>query len=341
MADWEIFALMAAFLSVMIAALLLMISKFFDFRMLEQSAKAELMFAASSVFVAIFLIGLVQYGTDIGKSIASDMYVYTYEKAGYLHYTVTEKGADGNDVQVEKELTPATFSDQKYTLIEISILYMRAVMYCAESIGSKAYVLSMIAHEISSISQDVFMAYPVSGWAWGGIAQAADNLLNTVYFMELVYRLQIYVLRFMDIFALPYLIPIGIVMRAFPPTRGAGAYVIAFAVAIYLVYPMAYLAAVFSSPYPNLCTTLPIPVPSLGENAKAGIVDELRMWYRAFESTIVDFTGKFSDFTNALLVNLCLFPFLAFSIAMTFMQFSNGLFGANVPEVGRGLIKLI
>ncbi len=331
--DWQVLALMAAFASVMVAALLIMFSRFFDFKMLEQAGKAELVFAASAVLVTLFLIAAVQYGTDAGKSIAAQMYEYTYKHAGYLHY----RDSGG----VEQELTSAMFTSNQYSLIDIMILYMDSVMYCAEDIGAWTFRISLFAHQISSISQDVFMAFPMSGWAWGGLAQVCDNLLNTVYFMELIFYIQKYVLRFMDAYALSIFLPLGIVMRAFPPTRGAGAYVISFSLAIYIVYPLAYLAVIFSSPYPNLCATPQIPEPSLGENAKAGIFSELRMWYRAFEGGILDLIGKFSDLTNALLVNLCFFPVVALAIAMTFTQGASGIFGANIPEVGRGLIKLI
>lgn len=338
MADWEVYAITAAFIAVLVSALLIMLSRIFDFKLLEQAAKSELVFAASSILVVIALIALIGEGTEVGKRMASEMYVYTYQHAGYLSYTEVDPTTGAETVRT---LTPALFSDPGYTLIEINILYMRSVMYCAESMGVWAFRLSMIGHELSTIRQDVFMAYPMSGWAWGGMAQSADNLLNTIYFMEFMYWLIIYILRFMDVFTLPYLLPLGIVMRAFPPTRGAGAYVIAFSIAIYLVFPLAYLAAAFSSPYPNLCATPQIPEPAFGENSKAGIFTELIMWFRAFEGDILDMLQKFSDLTNALMMNLCLFPFLALTIAMTFMQFTNGLFGANIPEIGRGLVKLI
>ncbi len=333
MADWEALAIMAAFIAVLVSALLLMLSRILDFKILEQSAKAELVFAASSVILVIFLIGAVKYGTDIGKTVSASMYLYSYQHVGELHFL----NASGQ----EQVLDTSIFSSPDYTLNEIVILYMRSVMYCAESVGNSAFYVSLAAHQISSFSQDVWMAYPISAWAWGGIAQAADNLLNTFYFMELVYRIQIYVMRFMDVFSLSYLLPIGILMRSFPPTRAAGAYVLAFTIGVYLVFPIAYLAAVFSSPYPALCATPQLPEIPQGESSKAGILSQLVMWYRAFEGDLLDFVDKFSDFTNSLLINLCFFPFLAFAIMITFVQSSSGLFGANVSEVGRGLIKLI
>lgn len=337
MADWEILTLMAAFVSVMLAALLIMFSRLFDFKMLEQAAKAELVFAASSVLVAVFLIGLVNYGTAVGKNVTASMYEYSYSHMGYLTYTYT----DETGAEVETTLDPSTIQDPQYTLVEIVILYMRSVMNCMENMGLSAFWISMGAHQISTFSQDVYMSPGMGAWAWGGFAQAADNLLNTIYFMELIFRIQIYVLRFMDVFSIAYLLPIGIIMRAFPPTRGAGAYVIAFTVGLYLVFPLSYLAAVFSSTNPALCATPEIPPPPMEGTSKVSFVSSITLWYEAFEDNIVDAVSKFSDFTNTLITNLCFFPFVAFAITLTFIQASNGLFGANVPEIGRGLVKLI
>ncbi|MDD5337005.1 MAG: hypothetical protein PHS02_00815 [Candidatus ainarchaeum sp.] len=333
MAGWEALVLTAAFMSVMVAALLIMIARFLDFKMLEQSAKSELLFAISSVVVALFLIILLTYGSQVGKAVAREMYKYTYEKTGYLNYK------DANGVPVP--LDPTTFDNPDYSMIEISILYMKSVMYCAEDMGRMTFLVSMPVHWLTSISQDVFMAYPMSGWAWGGVAQSMDNLLNTLYFTELIYHLQVYVLRFMDVFALNFILPIGILMRAFPPTRGAGAFVISFAVAIYLVYPFSFLAAAFSTTYPTLCLTPDIPAPDLSNTADRGSLWSLMLWYNAFEHNIIELVTNFSDFINSLLTNLCLLPMLALTVTMTFAQASNGLFGANVPEIGRGLIKLI
>ncbi len=336
--DWQITAILAVFVSVLISVLLLMLSRFFDFKMLEQSAKAELVFAASSLFVVMLLIITVNEGARVGLAITEEMYVYTYNNQ-YLHYTEIDPITNA---RTDKVLDSTFFDVNQYSLIDIMILYMRSIMYCTEDIGVWVYRVSMIMHWGSSITQDVFMSFPMSGWSFGGFAQITDNLLNTIYFMELINFLQIYILRFVDIFALPIMLPIGIVLRAFPPTRGAGAYTIAIAIGLYLVYPLAYLFIVFSSPYPNLCATPQIPEPiGLGENSKAGLGSQLMLWIRAFQWDIIDLLNKTSDLINALLMNLCFFPFVALAIAMTFIQFSTGLFGANIPEIGRGLMKLI
>ena len=48
---WQAFVLIAPFCSVMVSAILIMLSRFFDFKPLEQSAKAEIMFALSSLAI--------------------------------------------------------------------------------------------------------------------------------------------------------------------------------------------------------------------------------------------------------------------------------------------------
>lgn len=335
MLGWEIASLLIVFTSVMVCALIIMLSRFFDFKMLEQHAKAELVFAASSVLVVLLLIGLTYEAQRIGKTIAEEMYIYSYKDARLYYIEIDD---DGN--KIKKEFTRDEFRTSGYSLIEITILYLRSIMRCAESYGVHLFILSMLAHELAPTAQDVFMHITTSGWVFSGLAQTMDNMLNTIYFLELAYRIQIYIMRFMDSFALPLFLPLGILLRVCPPTRGAGGYIIALSLGMYIIYPLAYLVVLFSSPYSS-CTTPEIPEPYLGGTSKIGAIDELSMWFSAFHRSISVFLSVIANFSSALITKICFFPLVALAITMTFVQATSGLFGANIPEIGRGLLKLI
>ena len=55
-ADWKTLAILAAAGSVLASIMLIMFSRLFDLRTLEQSAKAEFVFAASTVFIVLFVM---------------------------------------------------------------------------------------------------------------------------------------------------------------------------------------------------------------------------------------------------------------------------------------------
>ena len=64
---------------------------------------------------------------------------------------------------------------------------------------------------------------------------------------------QITMLHLVDAFMVPFVLPAGLVLRFFPPTRDAGAFLIALALGFQIVFPMTYLInrSIYESVYPN------------------------------------------------------------------------------------------
>ncbi|MBU0586825.1 hypothetical protein KJ780_04890 [Candidatus Micrarchaeota archaeon] len=338
MMEYLPYAFLAVMFAFLISALLIMFSRLFDFKLLEQSAKSEMVFAVSSLILVLLLAGIVNDGQTVMKNIVSDMYVYSYKDVAYPSYTTVD--ALGRESIVQ--LTPDKIRDPSISLVEVAILYMKSVLRCAEGVAQVLYVVSAPAYIMSSLSQDVWMAFPISGWAMGGVAQTFENILNQIYFLEVVFRVEIYILKFLDVTAIPIFLPAGIILRAFPPTRGAGAYILALTIGLYFVFPFAYITAVLSSPYPQICGTSHMPpMPDQYGITEVGFFTGLKMWYRAFEDIISGLWSDSGGTINAMLTNLCFVPFLALAITLTFVQGATGLFGANISEIGRGLVKLI
>ena len=71
------------------------------------------------------------------------------------------------------------------------------------------------------------------------------NITNVIgYGLVAIYaslQFQLLTLRLIDAFALQFLLPAGLIMRFFPPTRDAGSFLIALAFAFQFVFPMVYL----------------------------------------------------------------------------------------------------
>ena len=90
-------------------------------------------------------------------------------------------------------------------------------------------------------------------------------------------------------------------------------------------------------------------IPVLKDNplSSSGMFDQAKIkeaesWVeRNLQSTslITEFiSGKV---VKQLTLSICLIPLMALTITLTFVLSSTSLFGGNIPEVGRGLIKLI
>ena len=51
-------------------------------------------------------------------------------------------------------------------------------------------------------------------------------------------------------------------------------------------------------------------------------------------------TIQIDDLSKHLVYVICIFPLIAFTILLTFVLNTTNLFGGNIPEIGRGIVKL-
>jgi hypothetical protein len=76
--------------------------------------------------------------------------------------------------------------------------------------------------------------------------------------------------------------------------------------------------------------------------SEPGRAEEIFLWDTAHLGEVMGALDKIMERGfNGVFINLCSLPFLAMVITMSFILSSTNLFGANLPEVGRGFVKLI
>lgn len=346
MVDWITISVIAVLFSTALSAIMIMVSRFLALPTLEQWAKAELVFSLSSVFLIAFLFVLVVFVESQLVIIVSEMTQFNFANQG--------------------EMVPDLPSGEP-VLMDYSIAYMNSVFSCIEYIFKILVKLNFPLELASSFQVDVFMFDIVTGWAYKGPAQTIRNITNYITFTLFIYYLFIHIMRFVKATALSIFIPLGIVLRQFPPTRGSGAFILAFSIGFYLVFPFAYILVTNVVPQTLACPVLPEfeGINSLNTygSANPDKAFDMVLWTEAHKSGIM---GTISGISSAIAgidddpagvvpdameftgeraagfsINLCCLPFLAMIITMSFVLSSTNLFGANLPEIGRGFIKLI
>ena len=76
--------------------------------------------------------------------------------------------------------------------------------------------------------------------------------------------------------------------------------------------------------------------------ADAGHFLELRNLLQVNSETLSNMLRfQLPDFERNLVHSICIFPMMAFVVLLTFVLNATNLFGGNIPEIGRGLVKLI
>lgn len=318
---WEMVSLLVALISVIGTAILIMAAKVFSLRELEQGAKAELTFALSTLLIVLFLVLAVNFADSLAMSFALE----------------SSKKIFDNETHVEMHVN---------NFWEISKLYMNNVYECYLSFEKISVSIDAVLSTMTRISFSAFYFDPISGYAFGMPHEFIQNILGLFYYFKWGYKLMIKTVDFFLYIGFPILFPTGVALRAFPPTRGTGAYLMAFSIAVYFVFPISYLLAVGIMQSPILCSTFILKFTPLlldpCEIEDANILGLLFSWLMGNLEFINVFSRELIPHVlREFCLNLCIFPFIALMITFSFINSGSSLFGANIPEVGRGLVKLI
>lgn len=353
--DWGLLSTAAAVTSVLISILLIQVARIFNLANFEQMAKAELSYAATTFLIVIMIISIIQFGEGAlaggvaipgsasGGSLAKFMYLSSFN----IPY------ADQASIQtIDGQPLPTTLIDW----VKLSI---KTPATCINDFLNTLYLLSIPVETGASVYMEVFMSDAASGYAFKFISERINNAVNSLTFMDFMYYFLNHTLNFIKNFA-GFFFSVGVVLRAIPPTRGAGAYIMALSFGLYFIFPLAYLMiatvalphtqATIISPtvraasFSYICTLPPAPdVTELNsETPSIARAFELRTRIAANSPSLTDMLEfRFTEIIKHITSAICLFPFMAAIILMTFVLNGTTLLGGKIPEVGRGLVKLI
>ncbi len=322
---WETAAFAAVLLSFGVAALLIALSRAFQYKELEQWAKAEMIFALSTVFIAALLVALFTQGEQIALEVAKHFMMLGYAQQGIY---VSEAALGGGEA----------------TLLSFAKFYMSQVFDCMVTYYSFIYFINIpIAHG-ASMSADAWMADAISGWFLNSFVQTFMNFSNQIAFTLFIYYVFVHMLNFVEATALQVFLPAGILLRAFPPTRGVGAYVLAFVIGFYFVFPLAYIMLAAMYPVSHVACDIfsdVSPTPAMCGLENPGKPFETLLWADANTQALQASLSSIQQAISGFCVGMCCLPFLAMVVTMSAILSGTNLLGANLPEIGRGFVKLI
>ncbi len=362
-ADWKTIAITAAAISVVASTMLIILSRALALRNLEQTAKMEFVYAVSTVFIVLMVLGLIEVGEPLLGEVAKKMYLAGFGVTGYfgtLNYYIDPS-------LPEPELTAQDNLIEITTLIDYMKLFMQPPVKCAQEALDFLYLVSIPVESVASVYIEVFMSEPITGYGIKAIAERIKNTTQMLSFYIYFYFVLVHSFNFIKYYA-GFFFSVGVAMRAFPPTRGAGAYLMAAAIGFYFVFPMTYImvstialphgeidlpppggaqAAILSGSLPYRCAT-PAEPPYIHDPCSAtrfSSVWKAREIVKEEKEKITSFldprTGGIGKLFSHMVTAVCLAPLIALVLTMTFVLNSTNLLGGNIPEIGRGLVKLI
>ena len=352
---WQDMAILASALSVLGSISLIMLSRLFDLKELEATAKKEFVFAASTVFIVMFVVLTLAFSdtvfTKIGKQMYVDAITQNAVKACAAQTTPSTICAQLKSISAVQVNAP--------TLIDVMLLYMEPPAKCSQQFLDVLYYLSIPIEACSSIFMEIYMSEHMSCFGLKWAAERITNSAQMLTFYMFAYYLIYHALTFVKYYA-GFFFGLGVILRALPPSRGAGAYLMALSFGLYFVLPFAYILVyavsfnhisasfiaakdVQQGNIEYLCST-----PAIGDvqglQCGAGSISkqfELRSWLEANKSAVSEFFNSIHDIMLHFISVICVFPLIAFVVLFTFVLNTTNLFGGNIPEIGRGLVRLI
>ncbi|MFA5382128.1 MAG: hypothetical protein WC356_03105 [Candidatus Micrarchaeia archaeon] len=327
--DWIILTLILSLMSLGVVSILYMIARAFSLNGLENWCKSEFMEILISGLIIIAVIGFIQGILLLSNEVLNEMHP---ENVGVI--ILSSDPASSAILETYNIIEPVK---KTYTNV-FTFHFVLSLANELEIIGFK------LESAISLIPAVGYFGKAIPG-ALLGTLQWILKVLG-IFIMWMYFFIE--VIKFGDYLAV-ILLPLGIVCRAFPPTRGAGAMFIAIALGLSLVLPASFIMTIYAigdygqtldpfggetiEEYNTILETL-----CIGNNL--GSIGLIRKMAESLDYEGIMKMANDSGFF-IMMFKIFISPVIALIITYTFIRSFGMMLGADLAEIGRGLIKLI
>ena len=324
--DWAVICTTIALCSFFITVLLQMAAKALSIQNLNMWVRAEYAQVAVSFLLIFFALTMVTAGYEVSKNI-----------------TAALSSASGN-IPLNEAITNQNLRNP----INIGQAYLRTLITCEQNIYSLVFIYNYPSEFFSKIGLDALGVETIGGgYALGGMVSMFHYLNNNLVFLALFNYVQFYILQFSQFTMLQVFLPIGLILRAFPVTRGAGGLITAFALGFAFVFPICYVLIIAMMPNTGAACSQVTLMNNAASAADAPCLNnpgaQMKEYYKlkSEKGRMGSITSFLGDTVNIFFLQSMFYPLVALIITFTFIRQSGSLMGADLAEIGRGLMKII
>jgi hypothetical protein len=328
--DWAGLCLLLAFITLFVVVMLHMLSISFSMPSITAFAKSEYAQVGVSVLIVVFAILMLNAGNNVAGEV-----------------TAAIAAQSGHIVLTNVANTPAYANDP---IIVAQQYLLQGPIDCEKWAYWLIFYKNIIPEVASSVSFSVGNVEGVSGaYLFSGYVSMAHYLAQNLTYLVLFQYIQYYALEFAKYTMLQIFLPIGLVLRAFPVTRGAGGLMIGFALGFAFIFPITYVLIIAMMPSTDYMCSQVIKVqataaPALGEenpcfNNEASVM--AAVYQKKTDKTVEKVWTDIISTVGQYYQQALFYPMIALIITFTFIRQTGALFGADLAEIGRGLIKII
>jgi hypothetical protein len=332
---WFSISIMVGLISLFVAVLIHMIGNSFGIKELVLFAKAEY----AQIAVTFLIIGGVYAFINLGIKISEMITAEIITQAAPTNLASLPLGNQASPFGIAK----------KY--IE------QVLLRCADKIYNAVFWVYFWYSYFTSLSFSVANVEGIGpGFYTGPYASLAFYFTQNLFYLGLFSHVMRFFLIFSEYTMIQIFLPIGIILRSFPLTRGVGGLLIGFAIGFGIVFPLTYIIiiAMTQDSSSTLCGVLDINMDDVRSKQmfgakflendpcfnNIGTVYSKRYIQQSSTESESDLQRIFTAL-KYLYISTVLYPLVSLIITFTFIRQTGSLFGADLAEIGRGLIKII
>ncbi|MBM3229909.1 hypothetical protein FJZ26_05735 [Candidatus Parvarchaeota archaeon] len=316
---WESLIILASFSTFFLVTLFYMLAYAFNLQNLKKWCKAEYMEVLATLVIALLLIGFI----DIGLGATSSFTRNVVNAAGLSNY-----GTGSN---------PSPF--------DITRGYLNESIGCIKSVYRVMYAYNFYVEFLEKISQDIGGTEPVAGtWYKAGLVSLFHYLANRVTYVLVFQYFQFRLTDFFEATMLTLFLPVGLILRTFPLTRGVGGFLIALAIGCYIIFPLSYLMIIaIQGNVAGGCNIQNLPVIKPNTICPGSLPQAYMQLQRENKdiNSIADAASVIANYIGTITMQSLFYPLIALIMVFTFVRQTSKLLGADLAELGHGLVKLI
>ncbi len=320
-ASWIAIALLAIMIQIFIVALAYMLSKFFELPDLRRWVKSELAQVLASIILVVLLFTIVS-GESYGVGLIQNQ---TEIFAGSI-------------------VVPGMAGLAKVSPFDASYVYLRAMLKCVESKYKETYkpgIERLLASDIIVSPFILRIPIPFKWFSYPlySMIVEAHYKANSLTWLALALYFQYNLLQWVETAMFTVYLPIGIILRIFPYTRGAGALMIALAIGLYIVYPLMFVVILMSSGSPP--SGCQAPQITMSTNICANDPAAFATLIKVAQAEAAMGSSGLGGQTVSMIVYAFFYPIVVLVVTFAFVRAIAPVLGADVSEMGRSLFKIL
>jgi len=353
---WFSIAMAAVMIAILASGMLFSVGYAFGINQLKQIGRAELLQGFASLLLVVFLFGAL----DVEQNLIGSIEGSTGLISAGLATSAPDKFGITPDVYRQIIQQGGTITIDPF---DVTYAFLKRMVDCIHDKYMTAMANTKWAEIIANmqLKLEIDTGPPPYGTNWalptdlfkligggGGIyaqVQRGELLADELTWTAVLIYAQLALLKFIETSMFTVFLPIGIILRAFPPTRGAGAVLAALAIGLYVIFPMTYLIFYIGTPnslegcnlqvttaITSISANCPIYPSTMTETAGAAMAKTFEA-----QSNLM----RVQTVSSQIRYLVWLYLLMAISITFIFVRSAAGILGADISEIGRSMFKMV